>query len=70
MSTARKLGPDLEVKPYEDASGGWGSVRSLVKSLARDRVQERFRPPPASAAHCSQWLCGLRSLPPQPAPPR
>jgi molybdopterin-dependent oxidoreductase alpha subunit len=38
MSTARKLGPDLEVKPYEDASGGWGSVRSLVKSLARDRV--------------------------------
>jgi len=38
MSTARKLGPDLEVKPYEDASGGWDSVRSLVKSLARDRV--------------------------------
>jgi molybdopterin-dependent oxidoreductase alpha subunit len=38
MSTARKLGPDLELKPYEDASGGWGSVRSLVKSLARDRV--------------------------------
>jgi molybdopterin-dependent oxidoreductase alpha subunit len=38
MSTARKLGPDLEIKPYEDASGGWGSVRSLVKSLTRDRV--------------------------------
>jgi molybdopterin-dependent oxidoreductase alpha subunit len=38
MSRARKLGPDLEVKPYEDASGGWGSVKSLVKSLARDRV--------------------------------
>jgi molybdopterin-dependent oxidoreductase alpha subunit len=38
MSTARKLGPDLEVKPYENASGGWGSVRSLVKSLTRDRV--------------------------------
>jgi molybdopterin-dependent oxidoreductase alpha subunit len=38
MSTARRLGPDLEVKPYENASGGWGSVRSLVKSLTRDRV--------------------------------
>ena len=38
MSTARRLGPELEIKPYEDASGGWGSVRSLVKSLARDRV--------------------------------
>ena len=38
MATARKLGPDLEVKPYEDAAGGWGSVRSLVKSLARDHV--------------------------------
>src|SRR3954471_10821242 len=38
MATARKLGPDLEVKPYESATGGWGSVKSLVKSLARDRV--------------------------------
>ncbi|MGY2901456.1 hypothetical protein [Bradyrhizobium sp. URHC0002] len=38
MTTARKLGTDLEVKPYENASGGWGSVRSLVKSLTRDRV--------------------------------
>jgi molybdopterin-dependent oxidoreductase alpha subunit len=38
MSTARRLGPELEIKPYEDASGGWGSVRSLVKSLTRDRV--------------------------------
>jgi molybdopterin-dependent oxidoreductase alpha subunit len=38
MSTARKLGPDLEVKPFEDAAGGWGAVRSLVQSLARDRV--------------------------------
>jgi molybdopterin-dependent oxidoreductase alpha subunit len=38
MSRTRKLGPDLEVKPYESASGGWGSVRSLAKSLGRDRV--------------------------------
>jgi molybdopterin-dependent oxidoreductase alpha subunit len=26
------------VKPYESASGGWGSVQSLAKSLGRDRV--------------------------------
>jgi molybdopterin-dependent oxidoreductase alpha subunit len=38
MATARKLGPDLEVKPYESATGGWGSVKSLVKSISRDRV--------------------------------
>jgi molybdopterin-dependent oxidoreductase alpha subunit len=38
MATARKLGPNLEVKPYESATGGWGSVKSLVKSLGRDRV--------------------------------
>lgn len=38
MSTARKLGHDLKVQPYENASGGWGSVRSLVKSIGRDRV--------------------------------
>src|ERR1700712_1173818 len=38
MSTARKLGHDLKVQPYENASGGWGSVQSLVKSIARDRV--------------------------------
>jgi molybdopterin-dependent oxidoreductase alpha subunit len=38
MSRTRKLGPDLEVKPYESASGGWGSVQSLAKSLGRDRV--------------------------------
>src|SRR3954466_4740839 len=38
MSRARKLAPDLEVKPYENASGGWGSVQSLAKSLGRDRV--------------------------------
>jgi molybdopterin-dependent oxidoreductase alpha subunit len=38
MATARKLSTDLEVKPYENASGGWGSVKSLVQSLTRDRV--------------------------------
>jgi molybdopterin-dependent oxidoreductase alpha subunit len=38
MARTRKLGPDLEVKPFTDAAGGWGSVKSLVKSLGRDRV--------------------------------
>src|SRR3954468_12938898 len=38
MTRARKLAPDLKVQPYENASGGWGSVRSLVKSIGRDRV--------------------------------
>src|SRR3954470_22453623 len=38
MARTRKLAPDLEVKPYESASGGWGSVESLVKSIGRDRV--------------------------------
>ena len=38
MARARKVGPDLEVKPFEGASGGWGSVKSLAKSLGRDRV--------------------------------
>src|ERR1700709_490334 len=38
MPRTRKLASDLEVKPYESAAGGWGSVRSLVKSLGRDRV--------------------------------
>jgi molybdopterin-dependent oxidoreductase alpha subunit len=38
MARTRKLGPDLTVKPFEDASGGWGSVKSLAKSLARDGV--------------------------------
>jgi molybdopterin-dependent oxidoreductase alpha subunit len=38
MSRTRKLAPDLEVQPYESASGGWGSVKSLAKSLGRDRV--------------------------------
>ena len=38
MASTRKLAPDLEVKPYDSASGGWGSVKSLAKSLGRDRV--------------------------------
>src|SRR3954453_23444775 len=38
MTRARKLAPGLEVKPFTDAAGGWGSVKSLLKSLGRDRV--------------------------------
>jgi molybdopterin-dependent oxidoreductase alpha subunit len=38
MARTRKLAADLEVKPYESAAGGWGSVKSLVESLGRDRV--------------------------------
>jgi molybdopterin-dependent oxidoreductase alpha subunit len=38
MSTKRKLSADLEVEPYEQPSGGWGSVRSLARSLARAQV--------------------------------
>src|ERR1700709_667025 len=38
MPRTRKLASDLEVKPYESAAGGWGSVRSLVESLGRDHV--------------------------------
>jgi molybdopterin-dependent oxidoreductase alpha subunit len=38
MSRTRKLGPDLEVKPFTAAAGGWGSVKSLLKSLGGDRV--------------------------------
>ncbi len=38
MARTRKLGPDLEVKPFKSAAGGWGSVKSLAKSLVRDHV--------------------------------
>ncbi|MCU1293486.1 MAG: Oxidoreductase alpha (molybdopterin) subunit [Bryobacterales bacterium] len=38
MARTRKLGRDLEVKPFTGAAGGWGSVKSLLKSLGRDRV--------------------------------
>jgi molybdopterin-dependent oxidoreductase alpha subunit len=44
MTAKRKLGPKLEVEPYEGPAGGWGSVRSLAKSLTRDEVP--FRGPP------------------------
>jgi molybdopterin-dependent oxidoreductase alpha subunit len=38
MATKRKLSDTLEVSPYELPSGGWGSVRSLARSLRRDHV--------------------------------
>src|SRR5438309_4176532 len=38
MARTRRLGPDLKVKPYEAPTGGWGSVKSLAKSLGRARV--------------------------------
>src|SRR3979409_2331522 len=41
MASKRKLSDTLDVKPYEHPSGGWGSVRSLAKSLARDHVPFR-----------------------------
>src|SRR5437764_11388737 len=41
MADKRKLSENLEVKPYDHASGGWGSVKSLAKSLARDHVPLR-----------------------------
>lgn len=44
MARTRKLGSDLEVKPFTGAAGGWGSVKSLFKSLGGDRVP--FSAPP------------------------
>jgi len=41
MTGKRKLSDKLEVKPYDHPSGGWGSVQSLVQSLARDHVPFR-----------------------------
>lgn len=38
MTTARKLGPDLTVETYSAPAGGWGSVKSLAKSLTRSQV--------------------------------
>src|SRR5215475_11202016 len=38
MAMRRKLSGDLKVKPYEHASGGWGSVGSLARSLTREHV--------------------------------
>src|SRR5436305_6547847 len=34
----RKLGAHLEVEEHDQPAGGWGSVKSLAKSLTRDRV--------------------------------
>jgi len=41
MAIRRKLSSILEVEPYEGPSGGWGSVRSLAKSLTREHVPLR-----------------------------
>ena len=41
MATKRKLSDKLEVMPYERPSGGWGSVRSLARTLTRDHVPIR-----------------------------
>ena len=38
MANKRRLSGDLEVEPYEGPSGGWGSVRSLARSLTREHV--------------------------------
>jgi len=38
MSTKRKFGPNLEIESYEGPAGGWGSVRSLAKSLSHEHV--------------------------------
>ena len=41
MTAKRKLSDELEVQAYDHPSGGWGSVRSLAQSLARDHVPFR-----------------------------
>jgi molybdopterin-dependent oxidoreductase alpha subunit len=41
MTTKRKLDKNLEVKAYDHPSGGWGSVRSLAKSLTRSHLPFR-----------------------------
>ncbi|QOZ37878.1 FdhF/YdeP family oxidoreductase [Bradyrhizobium sp. CCBAU 53421] len=38
MANKRRLSGDLEVEPYDGPSGGWGSVRSLARSLTREHV--------------------------------
>jgi molybdopterin-dependent oxidoreductase alpha subunit len=37
-SKKRKLGPHLEVEAHNQPAGGWGSVKSLAKSLTREHV--------------------------------
>jgi molybdopterin-dependent oxidoreductase alpha subunit len=41
MTVQRKLSPDLTVEAYEAPVGGWGSVRSLARSLTRGVVPLR-----------------------------
>jgi len=38
MSTTRKFGSDLKIEAYDGPAGGWGSVRSLAKSLSHEHV--------------------------------
>lgn len=44
MTAKRKVAANLEVEPYEGPAGGWGSVKSLAKSLTRDAVPLRGPP--------------------------
>ncbi|WP_035723471.1 FdhF/YdeP family oxidoreductase [Bradyrhizobium sp. ARR65] len=41
MARTRKLSSDLEIKGYPGPSGGWGSVRSLARSLTHNLVPIR-----------------------------
>ena len=41
MATKRKLSDTLAVGTYDHPSGGWGSVRSLARTLKRDHVPFR-----------------------------
>ena len=41
MTKTRKLSPNLDVKRYDAPSGGWGSVRSLARSLTHNLVPIR-----------------------------
>ncbi|MGY0575343.1 FdhF/YdeP family oxidoreductase [Bradyrhizobium sp. RDM12] len=38
MARSRKLSPNLKVERYDAPAGGWGSVRSLARSLARSHA--------------------------------
>ncbi|TYL89196.1 formate dehydrogenase, partial [Bradyrhizobium rifense] len=38
MARSRRLSPNLKVERYDAPAGGWGSVRSLARSLARSHV--------------------------------
>lgn len=41
MTKTRRLSRDLDVRPYDAPSGGWGSVRSLARSLTHNLVPIR-----------------------------